>query len=330
MTVRELTWGFGAPAAVTRHVPTARGTIAGVEIPLKVRIGVGLGTDGPHGSADRWSSIVDRCEILGFDSIWLSERIASPAPDPLIALAVAAGRTERLKLGTAVLVVPGRNPVVLAQEMASLDVLSRGRFLPAVGLGAVNAAEQQAFGVRREDRGRRFDEALTLMRQCWTGTPVTHHGEFYDVDQALVLPVPSQESLDVWLGGIAPSELRRVGRMGDGWLPSFCSPADIAEGRHVIEQTATAAGRSIDPQHFGALVAYTDRDVPERLVKVVERRRPGLDPRAVIPTRDGLAAQIREFVDAGATKFVVMPLASENDLEYELAWLADELLPLEN
>ena len=298
--------------------------------PLKVRIGVGFGTDDPGALPDRFAAVVDRCEALGFDSIWLSERISSPAPDPLVALAVAAGRTDQLKLGTSVLVVPGRNPVVLAKELATLDVLSGGRFLPAVGLGAVDPREQQAFGVVREERGRRFDEALAVMRSCWTGEPVVHHGEFYDVDGARVLPVPAQASLDVWLGGIAPSELRRVGRTGDGWLPSFCSPGDVAEARPVVEAAAAAADRSIDPQHFGALVAYTDGEVPERIVRVLERRRPGVDPRSVIPTSAALAERLREFVEVGTSKFVVLPMAPERPLEDELSWLADEVLPLEN
>ncbi len=125
--------------------------------------------------------------------------------------------------------LPGRNPVILAIEMATLDVLSGGRFLPAVGLGAVDPPEQRAFGVERSERGRRHDEALALMRACWTGEGISHHGEFFSVDDVQVIPRPTQSQLDVWLGGIAPSEIRRVGRVGDGWLPSFCSPADVAE-----------------------------------------------------------------------------------------------------
>jgi probable F420-dependent oxidoreductase len=300
-----------------------------VDAPLKVRIGIGLGTMTTAGTADRFAAIVDRCEALGFDSLWVSERVGAPAPDPMVALAVAAGRTQRLKLGTSVLVLPGRNPVLLAKEMATLDVLSGGRFLPAVGLGAVDPPEQRAFGVRREERGRRHDEALALMRRCWTGEVVSHHGEFYSVDDVQVLPRPVQDGFDVWLGGIAPSELRRVGRVGDGWLPSFCSAADVAEGRPVIEAAAAEAGRSIDPQHHGALVSYCDGEIPPRVVELIHRRRPGVDPRSVIPTRAGLPAALRELVDAGASKFVVMPLGGDADPHAELGQLADELLPLE-
>ena len=295
----------------------------------KVRVGVGLGTATTSGNAASFHHIVDRLEALHFDSLWLSERISGPAPDPLVALAVAAGRTQHLKLGTSVLVVPGRNPVVLAKAMATLDVLSEGRFLPAIGLGAVDPVEQQAFGVRREERGRRLDEALSLMRALWSGEPVTHHGEFYAVDGVRVLPRPHQGLLDVWLGGIAPSELRRVGRIGDGWLPSFCTPDDVADAIPVIEAAAAEAGRTPDPEHFGVLVTYCDGPVPPRIVELVERRRPGLDPRAVVPAFAQLPERVEQFIAAGATKFVVMPLGDAGDWDAELGRMADALLPLE-
>ncbi|MTB23654.1 MAG: LLM class flavin-dependent oxidoreductase, partial [Actinobacteria bacterium] len=96
---------------------------------IKVRVGIGLGTLSGAASPDRFASIVDRCESLGFDSLWMSERIGAETPDPMIALAIAAGRTTRMKLGTSVLVLPGRNPIILAKEMATLDALSGGRFL---------------------------------------------------------------------------------------------------------------------------------------------------------------------------------------------------------
>lgn len=297
---------------------------------LKIRIGIGLGTLTAAGRPGAFDAIVDRCESLGFDSLWMSERIASDAPDPLIALAIAAARTERMKLGTSVVVLPGRNPVLLAKEMATLDRLSGGRFLPAVGLGAVDPLEQRAFGVERGARGTLHDEMLEIMRRAWTGEPFSFHGTHFDIDDVVVGPRPTQDRLDVWLGGLAPSELRRVGRVGDGWLPSFCSADDIVAGRTVIEAAAADAGRVIDPQHFGALVAYCDGALPERFVETLARRMPDRDPRTVIPTRDGLAAVVRSLIDVDVSKFVIVPLVGDVDPDRELGALADELLPLEN
>ena len=189
-----------------------------------MRIGYGLGTQGLGGRRGRghlraaWST---RLEKHGFDSLWLSERITGAAPDPVVGLAVAAGRTARLKLGMSVMVLPGRNPVLLAKELASLDVLSAGRLLPAFGLGVAHPSEQQAFGVAREERAPWFDEALPLIRRFWTEDSVDHDGPRFPYRGMRVLPKPVQSPPDVWLGGIAPSELRRVGRLADGWLPSF-------------------------------------------------------------------------------------------------------------
>lgn len=313
----------------TRRAPEVAPCFNATVTTLKIRIGIGLGTMTATGEGGRFATLVDACEQLGFDSLWVSERLGAPAPDPLIALAVAAGRTTRLKLGTSVLVLPGRNPVILAKEMASLDVLSNGRFLPAVGLGVADAAEQRAFGVERRERGRRHDDALALMRKCWTGEVISHHGEFYAVDDVCVLPKPQQAKLDVWLGGASPVELRRVGRVGDGWLPSFCTPDDVARGRPIVEQAAADADRAIDPQHYGALVAYCDGPLPPGILRFVEAQRPGCDPRDVIPTRAMLPARLREFVDVGASKFVITPMLGDVPAEAELAALADELLGLE-
>ena len=210
---------------------------------MNVRIGVGLGTrtqlNGPE-----LGPVVDELERLRFDSLWLSERITGDAPDPIVAMAYAAGRTTHLKFGMSVLVLPGRNPVVLAKELATLAVMSGGRLLPAFGLGVADGAEHQAFGVQRGERAKWFDEALVVMRSCWRDEVVDHDGERFHYEGLKVRPQPAR--LDVWLGGIAPSELRRVGRMADGWLPSFVTPDRRRgrPGRHRAGRRVSTTGRS--------------------------------------------------------------------------------------
>jgi len=299
--------------------------------PAKVRIGFGLGTSTSlHGPS--YGTVVDALESLGFDSLWLSERISGPAPDPLVAMAYGAGRTERLKFGMSVMVLPGRNPVVLAKELATLANMSGGRLLPAFGLGAVDPVEQQAFGVQRTERAKLFDEMLTVMRQCWTGESFTHHGARFDYDDVRVLPAASK--MEVWLGGIAPSELRRVGRMADGWLPSFVTPADAAAGRSVIEQVCAEHEREIEHDHFGVLVPYAFGPIPDRLLALLAKRRPDLsDPGELVPTSwEALTDMIRRFVEVGTSKFVVLPLAEPDGAD---AWVdhlteaAGVLRPLE-
>ena len=226
----------------------------------------------------------------------------------------------------------GRNPALIAKTWASLDRLSNGRALPAFGLGVVDPREQQAFRIAREDRASWFDEALPLIRRFWTEDSVDHHGTHFHYDGIGIGPKPVQEPPDVWLGGQAPSELRRVGRLGDGWLPSFCTPDDAAAGRPVVEEAAEKAGRSIDPEHFGALVIYVHGDeVPPLLAAVVNRRRPDLDPSAVIPVgHKALRAQLEAFVDKGFSKLVVVPTGEPASWTDELEALAANVLTIQN
>lgn len=298
--------------------------------PVKIRVGFGLGTRTVTNDHERLGRLVDELERLAFDSLWLSERVGGDAPDPLVGLAFAAGRTRKLKLGTSVLVVPGRNPVLLAKELASLDRLSGGRLLPAFGLGVADPHEQQAFGVARAERARRFDEAVPLIRDLWSGREVSHDGEFFHLDGVRVRPEPVQRPLDVWLGGIAPSELTRVGRLGDGWLPSFCTAEEVAEGRRRIERVAADHGRSIDPEHFGALIAYSEGELPDVIARFVAHRRPGVDPSDVIPRRDGLPQAIERFVGVGASKFVVVPVHEPADWVAELQAVSELVAPLQS
>jgi probable F420-dependent oxidoreductase len=297
---------------------------------VKVRIGFGLGVRTSFNDPT-FGDLVDALEELRFDSLWLSERITGDAPDPIIALSYAAGRTTRLKLGTSVMVLPGRNPVLVAKELATLDRLSGGRLLPAFGLGAVDPREQQAFGVERGERAALFDEALPLIRRLWTEDRVDHDGPRFHLEGATVRPRPHQDPPEVWLGGIAPSELRRVGRLADGWLPSFVGPAEAAAGRLVVEQVAAEHDRHIDDEHYGALLPYSLDPVPDEVLALLAARRPGTDPSELVAVgTDGLVARISSFVEVGFSKFVVVPLTDpDGPVGEHLAELSAAVRPLE-
>jgi probable F420-dependent oxidoreductase len=297
---------------------------------LKVRIGFGLGTRTDLHDP-RFGHVVDELERLGFDSLWVSERIGGDAPDPLVAMSYAAGRTTNLKFGMGVMVLPGRNPIVLAKALASLSTMSDGRLLPAFGLGLVHPLEQQAFGVERSERAAWFNESMAVMRQCWTGAPVVHDGPRFHYDGVKVRPVPKR--MDVWLGGFAPSELKRVGRLADGWLPSFVTPADAAAGRQVIERVCAEHEREIEHDHYGVLIPYSLTGVPDAVLAQLAVRRPDLDPTTLVPTSwEELTRLIRQFIDVGTSKFVVLPLAEPHapeDWTTHLDEVADAVLPLE-
>jgi probable F420-dependent oxidoreductase len=296
---------------------------------VKVRIGYGLGTRASS-DPDRFAALVTGLEARRFDSLWLSERVTGDCPDPIVGLGVAAGLTTKIKFGFSVLVVPGRNPMLLAKELATLDRLSKGRLLPAFGLGAAIPSEHQAFGVARGDRAKIFDEVLPLLRRFWAGEAVDHDGEFHRYEGAVVRPLPAQDPLEIWLGGIAPSELRRCGRLGDGWLPSFCTADDVRDGIAVIETVAAEHDRKIDPEHFGALIPYCDGPIPDVVAAGIAKRRPGLDPSTVIASGFAeLETMIRAHIDVGGSKFVVIPLAEPDDWDAHLAEAAAALLPLQ-
>jgi probable F420-dependent oxidoreductase len=297
---------------------------------LKIRIGLGLGVAGLRDD-HRFGELVDALEDRGFDSLWLSERVGGDAPDPLVGLAFAAGRTERLKLGTSVQVLPGRNPALLAKAWASLDRLSGGRALPAFGLGNPVAAEHQAFGVAREDRAAIFDEALPLLRRLWSEDAVDHDGTWFHYHGLTVRPKPLQRRLDVWLGGRAPSELRRCGRLGDGWLASFFTAADCAAGRPLIEQAAADAGREIDAEHFGAMVTYTHDEIPDALRQRFAALRPDADAADIVAVGlEQLRERLCAYTDVGFSKLVLVPLQEPDDWRAELDRVGDAVLDLHN
>jgi alkanesulfonate monooxygenase SsuD/methylene tetrahydromethanopterin reductase-like flavin-dependent oxidoreductase (luciferase family) len=169
---------------------------------------------------DGFPRLVDHLERLGFDSIWLPELMLNGPFDPLVALAHAAARTTRLKLG-AYLIVPGRNPVRLARALANLDRLSGGRLLLIMVLGQPDAAEVMAQHVSKAERGALLEEVIPLLRRLWSGEIVQHDGPRYRLRDARISPTPVQVPLEMWLGGQAPEALRRAGCLGDGWSPGL-------------------------------------------------------------------------------------------------------------
>jgi probable F420-dependent oxidoreductase len=296
---------------------------------VKIRVGSGLGNLRELDGA-RLGSLAEAIERHGFDSLWLSERISGPAPDPLLGLTFAAARTSKIKLGTSVQVLPGRSPARVAKAWATLDALSGGRALPAFGLGVVHPVEQQAFGVERKERAAIFDEALPLIRRLWTEDAVDHEGTYFHYDGMTVLPKP-HKPLDVWLGGKAPAELRRVGKLADGWLASFSTPEDCKAGRDTIEAATAAHGRAIDDDHYGAMVFYTHGEIPPRIMEMMSARNPGADPDDLVAHGWSAVRELCErYVAVGFTKLVLVPFSEPADWDDELAAGAAAVLPIQN
>ena len=253
---------------------------------MKIRIGYGLGTRTVTNEGDGFGSFVDDLERLGFDSLWLSERISGEAPDPLIALAYAAARTTKLKFGTSVLVVPGRNPVLLAKELATPRPALRRA--PAAGLRA-RGRPTRTSSRRSASSGATGPRSSTRWCRCCAGsgprTPSTTTARGSTTTSVTVRPRPVQQPIDIWMGGIAPSEIKRVGRLGDGWLPSFCTADDVAQAIPMINQTADEHDRGHRPRALRRPDRLRRRRRARRLAAFVARRRPDARPRRHDPGR---------------------------------------------
>ena len=297
---------------------------------MKVRIGISLG---PAGTPGQFADAVDLLEQAGVDSLWLSEITYSALVEPFTGMAFALARTRRLKAGTGVSVLPGRNPVLVAKQLASLAGLAPGRVLPVFGVLPAQPAERALFDVPDGRRAAVFDESLRLIRLLLTAERVSFDGEFFTVSDATVGTLPAKP-LDIWLGGSAPAGLRRVGRLADGWLGSLLTPAEAGAAVKIIQEAAAEERREVEEDHFGLSLPVTlagDGDgIPAPLLASINRRRPGADPATLVARGwDDARRMIGQYVEAGLNKFVVRP-ASPGPFGPFLDGFVRELLPIQN
>ena len=298
---------------------------------VKVRIGIALGG---HADAAGFTTATDRLEELGADSLWLQEMVYGPLVEPFTGMTHALARTRRLKVGTAVAVLPGRHPVLVAKQLATLAALAPGRVLPAFGLQPARADERPVFPVPPGQRGAVFDESLELLRMLLREETVSFTGRYFSVEGASVGPPPGRP-LDIWTGGSAPGAFRRAGRLADGWLGSFLTPEESRAAREAIQVAAAEAGREIEADHFGISLAVATDGITDQLAATVRQRRPESDPATLIA--DGWAAargMLEQYIDAGLTKFVIRPATAASGsggaLSEFLGRFAAELMPLQN
>ncbi len=293
---------------------------------MKIRLGVGLGADtGP----DQLAGIVDHLEATGVDSLWFSELVYSKAVDPFVGMAFALARTDNLKVGTSVAVLPGRHPVLVAKQLSSLAGLAPKRVLPVFGLRSAIPAEREIFVVPDGERAAVFDESLQLLRSALEEGDVDFAGEYFTVNSVAVQPRPAKP-LDIWLGGSAPAAFRRIGRLGDGWLGSFLTPDEARAAREQIERAADESGREIEPDHFGINLAVSDGELPDALAAAVRRRRPEVEPSELIADSwFRLHDRLDAYLDAGLTKFVIRP-AAQGRIEEFIDRFVAEMIPRQN
>ncbi len=283
---------------------------------------IGIGVNTPAYRVDV-AFIARKAEELGFESLWYAEHPAVPVRsesrhpirasisdlshfahfvDPFVALARASGATSSIKLGTAICLVPQRNPLLLAKEIATLDLVSRGRFLFGVGVGWLRE-ETEMMGGDFDHRWTQAREAVLVMKKLWTKDAAEHYGRYYRFPPVRSFPKPAQvPHPPVLLGGMAKNVFKRVAAWGDGWLPNMATPALVREGRAALDDLAADAGR--DPASITITVDHSPWP-------------PDWE------TLHGLA-------EAGADRVVIRPSApqSEEEVSANLEWVAENVAAL--
>jgi probable F420-dependent oxidoreductase len=287
-----------------------------------VKVRIGIGSTGHVRSPGELEALGRAVVDQQFDSIWISELLTQPGLDPMVALAWLAGRVDDLKLGTTFL-VPGRNLLRLARQLAGLDFLRDGRLLMVAVPGLEHGLESTAIGVPRADRGDSLDLALPILRSLLgghaTGVPTAT-----GLAEGVVLdPLPASRPVGIWLGGSVHSSLKRCGRLADGWLPAMLDAGQARAGRTVIEEAASEAGRSIDPEHYGMSIGYSLEPLSARVRDLLRKRAKRDDLDGIVPVGvDQLRRLLEGYVAAGMSKFVLRPLTSPSSWSEELATLA--------
>lgn len=314
----------GGQVTLRRHAERL-GVEHEVEDPVKVRVGLGLG--GALRADDLWP-VVDRSEEVGLDSLWFAERLAGDQLSPLVAMAAVAARTRRLRFGTSATILPGRDPVRLAKDIATIDVLSRGRAVPVFGLAAPHAGDRGLLRVPHGAAGRWANEALSVMRRLWAGETVDHDGEFFTYRDLRVGPRTADAAhLDVWTAGHSEAAIDRAGRFADGWLPSLLPASRYAGLAREVIAAAGRAGRAWDLGHFGTVVPYVPagrREDAGPLLEALSRRVPaGERGEVLVDEPAGLLPRIEHYVTAGASKFVALPVVAPASWTEEIDWLQE-------
>ena len=238
-----------------------------------MRLGFNLPQIGPAAGPEAIVRVAQRAEELGYDSVWVTERLLYPIKpqtpymatpdgslpeayktvlDPLEALTFVAGQTSRVALGTSILDMPYYNPVMLARRLTTLDVLSGGRLRLGLGLGW-SKDEFDAVGASMKQRGRRADEFLSVLKAIWTTDPVEFQGEFYQVPKSVILPKPVQKPHPpIYLAAFNPAGLKRTATMANGWLPAGLPPDAMKQMIAGLSDMAQQAGR--DPNELEVVV----------------------------------------------------------------------------
>ena len=308
------------------------------DLPLEhdLRFGIITQADGVAGAR----AVVEEAERHAFDSLWVGDHVAFPVPilDPFLQLAQMAVFSDRLLLGTAVYLLPLRHPVLVAKQVATLDRLCGGRLVFGVGVGGEFPGEYAACEVSVRERGQRLSEAIPLVRSLVRGEPTAATGKAFRFPETTLVPPSLQpDGPPIWCGGRAPAALRRMGRMGDGWVSYVVTPERYKEGLETIAREAAGSRRKIARFGTGHLLFTRIDDSLETSLEIATAhlsRRYAMDFReparryAALGAPHDVAARIAAFRDAGVRHVILDLVGPFEERSAQLERFAREVAPL--
>ncbi len=309
-----------------------------MDLPLAEHLDFGFITSVADAAAAK--ATAERAVELGYDAVWTGDHVAFAIPilDPLLQLAQLSAFAPGLRVGTSVFLLPLRHPVPVAKQVATLDHLTGGKLIFGVGVGGEFPGEYQACGVPVEERGARLDESIEVLRKLWSGEPVSHEGKFFSFPETQMRPRPVQQpGPPIWGGGRSPGALRRLGRMGDGWVSYVVTPEQYRQGLEDIARAAEQAKRT--PKSFGSahlLFTYISDRYEDALDAATEHlsMRYAMDFRraaeryAALGPPEAVAERIDAYRKAGLRHIIVDSTGPAEDRENQLERFAKEVIPL--
>jgi probable F420-dependent oxidoreductase len=273
------------------------------------------------------------------DSLWVGGHVASrnPSPEAMMGLARLAALTERVKIGTSILLLPLYPPALVAKQIADLDRATGGRVILGVGVGGEYPQEFRACGVPIKERGRRTDEMIPLIRRLWTAEEITHEGRYYSMQDVRIHPAPVQAGgPPIVVAGRQEPAMRRAATLGDGWFPYLYSPRRYAASVETVTQTAAEAGRDLSAFEWYVFVFVnvnpdgdTARDEAARSMGGTYNQefRPMVDSVAAAGTVEEVTAKLQAFYDAGARHVVFSPATAGADPQPVIDRLFGDVVP---
>jgi probable F420-dependent oxidoreductase len=300
-----------------------------------VSVAVGLGLlDFPFAGAGEYWRWVDMAEAGGVDSLWQTDRLVSRTPilECMATMAALAGRTRRLRFGMNVVSLALRDPVLLAKQCATIDVLSEGRLLPAFGIGSPLGPEWQALDIDTKTRGRRTDESLEIISRLWREESVDFAGKHYRLKGASISPKPVQPDLPMWIGGSSDAAIRRTARYGTGWQGGGETMEDAIRVVAAIKKATPEFGRAIDNDHYGASFPFwfggaSDAVVTGAMAAYSKRTNRPADRYFAIGDAPAILDRIGQYVAGGVEKFILRPVGTGEHVLEQTRLLIERVIP---